>query len=256
MYPPIFLLGPSAAGKSRAADIITDTLAQNSVNVEFVTSKRILGALVLDHTRGLIPNTDGVIVTERLTLHNPLWADEDTFQAEFHDGWALNLTHSGLITATADAWRQRGNEVVIMTELANGTEKGYGDGREPARQTAGQFIDWMENHGVLDYAIALHVTAPFEQRAEQNRKRPGYIPDSQFAFLYDIDDLTPYEARRFGDRYHRIDNGGIAPKQFDAEVGAFVATMLLPRLRIEGNPPLGPERDFYYSPSRERFHER
>ncbi len=237
MNPLIFLLGPSAAGKSLAAQKITESLP---FPVEFVTSKTILGQLVLDHTRDVIPNAQGEIVTPHVTLRNPEWATPENFQAAFPDGHLLNLTHEGLIAFMAKKWKEQGMQSVLMTELANGEEKDYGPGTVPARQTAKQFIDWLAEHGVLDQSVALHITAPFEVRAKRNRERGGYIPDDQFAFLYGIDDFSPADAARFDGRYWRIDNGNLLDRELTSEVTAFVDTMLLPGFNKEGQ-----RGDFY-----------
>lgn len=254
-FPPMFLLGPSGAGKSDAGRQIVALCESYGVESKFVTSKEVLGAIVLEDARKWGIRFNGQVHTRHLTLKNPAEADETNFQAEFHDGWALNRAHEGLIASVARRWRETKGGVFLVAELANGPEIPWGFFREPTRQTGTQFVNWIGQQGLLDNALAWYFTAPFALRAERNRGRRGYIPDAEFAKLYpDSNDFTSADAARFADgRYHFINNEFPTEEAFLEQVEQDCRSILLPRLGLEGqnSRPEGPSG---FSPGGEHEH--
>lgn len=246
---PLILLGPSGVGKSVAAGVITNILqTEHGIDVACINSKEILGGLVLDHVRGLAPDAEGHVVTDHVTLLNPDRADATSFQADFHGGLFINRTHEGIIGEVATRARQGNTTELIVAELANGRTV-FHDHGEPTRQSVSQFIDWMEEYGILDASLVLHITAPFNQRAEQNRNRPGRIPEGPYKLLYEFDDLTESDVVRFGDKFTLIDNNGIPEIVFLDKISDFTRNTLVPRLHIEGNrQPPEQNRGYNYGP--------
>lgn len=253
--PPLFLLGPSGAGKSDAGRQIVALCESYGVESKFITSKEVLGAIVLEDAKKWGIRLNGQVHTRHLTLKNPDVADKTNFQAEFHGGWALNRAHRGLIDFVARRWRETKGEVFLVAELANGPEIPWGFFREPTRQTGTQFVNWIGQQGLLDKALCWYFTAPFALRAERNRGRRGYIPDAEFAKLYpDSNDFTPADAARFADgRYHFTNNEYPTDDAFLEQVERDFRRILVPRLGLEGQMSF-PERPTGFSPGGEREH--
>ncbi len=246
--PPMFLLGASGAGKSEAGGKLVDLFNGNGIPVEFHTSKHWLGLAVLDDAR-TGRRVGEVIETPNLTLLNPDKADPETFQARFKNGAALNRAHESLIAHVAQRHRESGGSVVVIAELANGPTIPYGH-LEPIRQTGFQFIQWIDQHGLLPRAHCWLITAPFSERLERNDGRPGKLPPDELTRLYpDLDNDPTYDIAlaTFGSRFHHIPNAMPSKELFLKLVENDFYDVLVPRFGLEGirRPLDGRDRDYY-----------
>ncbi len=209
MHPPLFLLGPSGSGKSDTGHKLVDLFDNHGIPVEFHTSKRWLGQVVLADA-AIGKRIGSVIETPNLTLLNPDDADVETFQVVFKNGLALNRAHEALIADVAKRYRETdNNNVMVIAELANGPTISYGKDKEPVRQTGSQFFQWIRQYGLLLEAHCWLITAPLHIRLERNEGRPGRLPSKELEKLYPDSDILPtleLARRMFGRRFHHIEN--------------------------------------------------
>lgn len=198
-----------AAGKSVATREIVSELNHRGMHVVLYSDKEALLTQVAYEIEreGKSLQTSAPIEVENFTLLNPS-EPRVSWGIKFKHAETLNEAHRKLFEILSHNAKTLDHRTKTVVELAYGENAVYPDG--PLRQNAKDFLDQLEETGVLGHTAFVDVYARMQFRRPRNKGRiheVGYIPDEEFVkYFRDKGGWTLEDQQRLDGRFTQITN--------------------------------------------------
>ncbi len=202
MIHAIIVIGKPGCGKSIMVWYLSSLLAEDEIEVEYLSDRLGLEEAVLKDTRHARPSQDG----SKIGRHSKLIADGPPGHRKVHvlDGLILNQVHESMIATIA---RKRSESKIILAEYAIGPDISFGKDKEPLRQSAGHLIDHIKKYHLTDSVFILDVEANLTVRAYRESKRPDAMaPETFRAYFPDGGEMEPSDQKFLDTHYLQFKN--------------------------------------------------
>jgi hypothetical protein len=225
----IFVVGKPGAGKSLAAQQLSDLFTDQTFAVEYFSDRQLIEDLVRIDTAAK-PEVDGWLVGDHSRAQ---YKPDGSLVMHALDGHLWNSAHVSMMGRAGEP--HGANQIRIM-EYAIGPTVPF-EGRVPLFQDAASFVGLMRRHRATGSSVVLDIESNFAYRLDRNNQRPDKMDENTFKMYFpDKGEFGFLHRFALGSRYRRILNNSTDARYFSEQIQASFDQWLLPSLREDTTP--------------------